>query len=146
MPMPLPALPPSAAASLFSTAGGSSISVTADAVARVSEMLADAPQKASSSTAPSAAALFCTAGGSSIAVSDDALAKAGQLFGDADKNQSSTATTNTAPPASAPSAAMALFSTAGGASISVSDAAMSKANQIFADKEAEAVQTKSSSS
>ena len=146
MPMPLPALPPSATASLFSTAGGSSISVTADAVARASEILADAPQKASSSTAPSAAALFCTAGGSSIAVSDDALAKAGQLFGDADKNQSSPPITSTAPPASAPSATMALFSTAGGASISVSDVAMSKANQIFADKEAEAVQTKCSSS
>ena len=141
--------PPSGAETLFSTAGGSFISVTADAVAKASHIFGDtvqeepvAPSKPSplapSVTAPpSATALFSTAGGSSIAVSDDAITRAGQLFDNTEQIQHSPPLPPPPLPAAAAaprapaSSATALFSTAGGASISISDDAMSKANQMF---------------
>ena len=132
--------PPSGAATLFSTAGGSSISVTTDAMAKASEIFRGAAQKAlvapsktspvvpSVAVPPAATALFSTAAGSSIAVSDDAITRAGQLLDNTCQIQHSPPLP---PAAMAASSAATLFSTAGGASISISDDATAKANQMF---------------
>ena len=93
---------------------------------------------ASASAGASGPALFSTAGGGSIKVSDDAIANANRMFGESSSAAATDEQAQAVASASAGASGPALFSTAGGGSIKVSDDAIANANRMFGESSAAA--------
>ena len=128
---------------MFSTAGGGSIKVSDDAIANANRMFGEssaaaatdeqAQAVASASAGASGPALFSTAGGGSIKISDDAIANANRMFGESSSSVATDEQAQAVASASAGASGPALFSTAGGGSIKVSDDAIANANRMFGE-------------